>query len=211
MLHELRIYTLTRGGAPKFVELAKDVGIPIRGDDYGKLEGFWSTEFGKLNQVVHIWSHESLDARQENRRRLAENKDWTQGFVPKIQPLMLRQEVRFLTPQKPITPLATTGNIYEYRAYRTGVGKAKEWLGHFLEIQPVREKYSQNIGIWQMETPDPNQVSHLWAYPNLEARSEARAKVDVDPEWGEFRKKAGHCLEEMDSIILTPAPFSPLR
>ncbi len=211
MLHELRIYTLVRGAAPRFVDLANTVGIPIRGDDYGSLVGFWSSEIGKLNQVVHIWSHESWDARQENRRRLAENADWTGKYIPEVYPLIARQEVRFLNPQKPIGQPGSAGNLYEYRTYRTGIGKAREWLGHFLDIQPVREKYSKNVGIWQTETPDPNQVSHMWAYPSLDVRNETRAKLAGDPAWAEFGKRAGHCLEEMDSMILVPAPFSPLK
>ena len=44
MIYELRIYTLRTGKAPEAAKNAGEVGRAIRGDDYGKLEGYWTTE-----------------------------------------------------------------------------------------------------------------------------------------------------------------------
>ena len=61
MIHELRTYTTPAGMAPKLARYSAEIGRPIRGDDYGKLEGYWITEIGPLNQVMHLWSYEDLN------------------------------------------------------------------------------------------------------------------------------------------------------
>jgi hypothetical protein len=54
-------------------------------------------------------------------------------------------------------------------------------------------------------------VCHLWAYPDLNARAEARGAAMKDPAWQEFLKKGPPLLEEMHSTIMLPAPHSPLK
>jgi len=56
MIYELRTYTVKPGTIGDMVKAASTVSRDIRGDDYGKLEGYWSTEIGPLNQVMHLWS-----------------------------------------------------------------------------------------------------------------------------------------------------------
>ncbi|MDP6707877.1 MAG: NIPSNAP family protein [Alphaproteobacteria bacterium] len=211
MIHELRTYTLWPGQVPAFLTAAEEIALPIRGDDYGKLEGFWFTEFGPLNQVVHLWSHADLNARQEARTRLAQNEAWARDYVPAVRPLMRQQTIRLMHPRLPLKAPSGDGNVYEYRHYQTRIGMAPEFIAHFSEAMPVREKYSQNVCLWHSEAAEPNEVSHLWVYDDLNTRHEARAKCQQDPDWRAFLGKAGPCLEEMHSIVLIPAPFSPLR
>jgi NIPSNAP len=54
MIHELRTYTLMPGKQGEYLKLNGEIGRKIRGDKYGKLEGYWSTESGTLNQLVHL-------------------------------------------------------------------------------------------------------------------------------------------------------------
>ena len=54
MIYELRTYTVKPGTAPVVAKNAGTVARGIRGDDYGKLEGYWLTEIGPLNQVMHL-------------------------------------------------------------------------------------------------------------------------------------------------------------
>ncbi len=42
----------------------------------GKLIGFFFTEIGVVNQVVHIWAYESLDDRLARRARMAQDERW---------------------------------------------------------------------------------------------------------------------------------------
>lgn len=211
MIHELRIYTLWPGKVPAFFKLVEDMAIPVRGDDYGKLEGYWFTEFGTLNQVVHLWSHADMNARQDARDRLAQNKDWMTQVVPEVLPMIRAQHVRLMHPRLPLKPPSSTGNVYEYRYYTTRLGKAPEFIAKISEAMPVRERHSQNVCLWHSETPDPNEVSHLWVYDDLNARAAARAAAQQDPDWQAFLGVGGPLLEEMKSIVLNPASVSPLK
>ena len=53
MLYEMRTYTTPAGKAPVLAKLSAEIARTIRGDDYGKLEGYWVTEVGPLNKCMH--------------------------------------------------------------------------------------------------------------------------------------------------------------
>lgn len=210
MIHELRIYTLKPGKVPEFLKLAEERAMPIRGDNYGKCEGYWFTEVGPLNQIFHLWAFEDLNERQKLRGELGQLKAWREEYVAHVQPLMRQQQIRLMHPRLPLKPPAERGNIYEYRCYQTAIGKAPGFIEAISEAMPVREKYSQNVCLWHSEAALPNEVSHLWVYKDFEARMKARGASTQDEDWRAFLAKGGSMLEEMHSTLLLPAPFSPL-
>src|SRR6202022_206582 len=209
MIYELRTYTVRPGAIGDMIKAASTVSRDIRGNDDGKLEGYWSSEIGPLNQVMHLWSYSDFNERTRLRAELAKNPRWTSEYTPLIHPLLMRQDVRLLNAVRaPVAP-ATTGNIYEFRNYRAKTGGAgRKWLEAFTAVLPVREKYSKIVGLWQTEASQPNEVCHIWAYPSLNARAEARANALKDPAWQEFLGKGPPLLEEMHSTIMLPAPHS---
>src|SRR2546422_4399640 len=183
MIHELRTYTLVPGKQGEYLKLNAEVGRPTRGDKYGKLEGSWTTEFGTLNQFVHLWSYPDLVERERLRAELMKNDAWTKEYIPKIRPLLVAQENKILSAQLPLRPPVDGGHIYELRTYRTQVGKAGEWLGHLKTNMPVRGEESQNVGLWQTEGSQLNEGVHLWAYRDLNHRAEGRANALKDSDW----------------------------
>jgi hypothetical protein len=188
------------------------VSKDIRGDNFGKLEGYWFTEIGPLNQVMHMWSYSDLNERARLRAELAKNARWTSEYIPLIRPILVRQEVRLMNAIKPPVAPASTGNVYELRNYRAKpLGAVRQWTEAFTAVLPAREKYSKIVGLWQTEAGQPNEVCHIWAYPSLNARAEARAAAAKDPVWGEFLGKGPQFLEEMHATIMLPAPHSPLK
>ena len=211
MIYELRTYTLTPGTLPEYLKLNLEVGRKIRGDNYGRLAGSWTSEFGTLNQYVHLWAYPDFAERDRLRGELQKNEAWTKEYVPQIRPLIMAQENKILSAVLPLKPPATAGHVYELRSYRAQTGKAGEWLGHFKAIMPTREKYSKNVGVWQTEMGQLNEAVHLWAYRDLNDRAATRAKVMEDPEWQAFLKKATPLLLEMRSVVLNPTPASPMQ
>jgi hypothetical protein len=211
MIHELRTYTLKHGTTAEVAKNAGEVGRAIRGDNFGKLEGYWVTEIGPINQVMHLWSYPDLNERQRLRGELARNKRWTGEYVPLIQPNLIRQDIRLLN--QVVGPIKPTrdGNIYEFRNYRVKPGGIKKWVELFTAALPVREKYSKIVGLWTTEAGQPNEVCHIWAYPDLNARQEARAGPGKEPAWQEFMKQGGPLLEELNCCIMLPAAHSPLK
>ena len=211
MIYELRTYTLKQGSVPDVVKAASTVSRSIRGDEYGKLEGYWTTEIGPLNQVMHLWSYRDLNERSRLRTELAKNPSWNSEYVPLIRPHLLRQDIRLLNAVRAPVPPVQTPNVYELRCYRARPGGAKPWLDHFVGALPAREKYSRIVGLWTTEAGQPNEVCHMWAYADLNARTAARAAVAKDPAWQAFLKNSTGLLDEMHSTILLPAPHSPLQ
>ena len=105
MIYELRTYTVKPGTVGDIVKAASTVSRDIRGDNYGKLEGYWLTEIGPLNQVMHMWSYSDFNERTRLRGELAKNPRWTGEYIPLIRPLLVRQEVRLLNAVRaPVAP-----------------------------------------------------------------------------------------------------------
>ena len=96
MIYELRTYTVKPGTTGDMVKAASTVSHGIRKDDYGKLEGYWYTDIGPLNQVMHLWSYPDLNERARLRAALALNPRWGDEYVPLIRPLIVRQDIRLL-------------------------------------------------------------------------------------------------------------------
>jgi hypothetical protein len=211
MIHELRTYTLQPGTQGLYLKNSSEIGRKIRGDKYGKLEGFWSTEFGTLNQVVHLWTFESLNDRERLRGELSKNEEWTKTYLPLARGTLLAQENKILSVVLPLKPPAEPGHVYELRWYRAHVGKLGEWLSLFKAVMPAREKYSKNVGVFQTEAGQLNEAVHLWAYKDLNDRAAVRSKVLQDPEWQAYLGKSAPLLADMKSIILNPAPHSPMK
>ena len=212
MIYELRTYTLKAGTAPEAAKNAGTVGRDIRGDKFGKLEGYWITEVGPLNQVMHLWSFADLNDRARLRADLSANKRWTSEYVPLIRDKLVRQDIRLLNGVIAPTRPAKDGNIYEFRNYRCKAGGAVgQWIGHFREALPARERHSKICALFQTEAGQPNEVCHIWAYPDLNARAAARAASVADKDWQAFLTKGLALIEEMHSTIMLPAAHSPLK
>jgi hypothetical protein len=211
MIYELRTYTLHPGKVPAYLDLAKNVGRRLRGDDYGKCHGYWTAEFGTVNQVSHLWSFASLDERAHMYAELGKNERYSREYRPPVLPLLQRQDIRFMNPVVELKPPETSGGIYEIRIYRAQPGMAGAWAELLKSYLPVREKYSPIVGLWTGLAPQPNEAVHMWHYADLNARMSARAAASADPEWQEFLGKGAGMLAEMQSVILLPTSFSPMR
>lgn len=211
MIHELRIYTLAPGTQPSFLAHAQEVGMRVRGQKYGRLEGYWTSEFGTLNQVFHLWSFPGLDERARLLGELGRIEEWTRDYLPKARSMILTQETSILAPALPIDAPAEAPNLYELRRYTTHPGKAPEWLGLIKKAAPARRALSTIVGVWASELGSLNRVLHLWAYRDLNHRAAVRKQAAQDPTWRDFVAKAPPLLTRMESTILAPAAFSPLR
>jgi hypothetical protein len=94
---EERIYTLHAGQAPAYLRLYETEGMAIQKPILGRMVGYYATEFGPLNQVIHLWAYESLAEREERRARLLADERW-KAYVAKVRPMILGQENKLLVP-----------------------------------------------------------------------------------------------------------------
>jgi len=97
LIIEERIYTFQFGKVPEWLAFYEERGLPIQQKLLGRLIGFFQSEIGTLNQVVHIWAYESLAHREECRARLASDPAW-QEYIRDVPKTMLNMENRILSP-----------------------------------------------------------------------------------------------------------------
>ena len=195
MIYELRTYTVKPGTLGDMVKAASTVSRDIRGDDYGKLEGYWSTEIGPLNQVMHMWSYSDFDERTRLRAELAKNPRWTGEYIPLIRPLLVRQDVRLLNAVRaPVAP-ASTGNIYELRNYRAKTaGAVKQWLDAFTGgAAGAREIFQDRRALADRGGPAQRSLPHLGLSQPERARRSARQRHEGSGLAGIPRAKARRC------------------
>ncbi len=92
MIYDYRVYTLKPGGVPEYMAAVREVGKPIR-DKHGiKLAGWYYSEIGALNQVVHIWAYRDYEHLEEAKARVAADPDWGGKYIPRVRPWIESQE-----------------------------------------------------------------------------------------------------------------------
>ena len=97
MIYEMRTYRMKVGSVPAYLKLVEEEGIEVQKGHLGELVGYFSSEIGPLNEIVHIWAYADLADRAERRARLAADPRW-RAFLPKIQALIETMENKILLP-----------------------------------------------------------------------------------------------------------------
>lgn len=205
-IHEYRTYVMHPGTLDGYLQLVESKLQPLRQDRFGRLLGFWYSEFGTLNQVHHLWEFETLDHRQEQRRLLAHQKSWREEFLEKVLPAIQTQQINFLRPAITVNVPTVVSAFYEMRRYQAVVGKSAQLLQEVLR----RPKSSECTlaGVWTSESPDPNEVLELSAYPDFQSRLEQGLQQPARCKWA---GTVQGLMLGMVSTMLLPAEISPLR
>jgi len=97
MIVEERIYTLYPEKTDEFLKLYETEGLPIQRRILPRMLGYFQTEIGTLNQVVHLWGYDSFEQRVQKRTEMRADPGW-KPFLARVRPLFLRQENRILLP-----------------------------------------------------------------------------------------------------------------
>ncbi|MGN6809047.1 MAG: NIPSNAP family protein [Trinickia sp.] len=97
MFYEVRTYRIKTGAVPAYLKLVEEEGIELQRRYLGQLVGYFYSDIGPLNQIVHNWAYLSLDERERRRAALAEDAAW-RAFAPKIQALMEEMESKIMKP-----------------------------------------------------------------------------------------------------------------
>jgi hypothetical protein len=77
---EIRTYTCKVGTVGLFLEHYEKEGLPLQALHLGEPIGFFVSEIGDLNEVVHLWGFESLADREVRRAGLQRDEKW-QSFL----------------------------------------------------------------------------------------------------------------------------------
>jgi hypothetical protein len=204
MIYEVRTYDLKPGTVPQLEEKFGEA-LPHR-EKYSKLAAFWHTDIGPLNQVIHVWSYESLDERARIRAEAAKDPHWP----PRSDGEVLHMQSEIWTPAPFMRPMGgdqALGNIYEMRIYTYQPGSMAEVIRRWTEALPYREEFSPMAAGMSSELGGLNRWMHIWPYKDLNERTRVRAEASKSPHWPSGAP--GRVRQE--NKILTPAAFSPMH
>lgn len=204
MIHEIRTYTLHPRVTPEFLKrTAQKVQKRM---EYSQLGGFFYTEIGALNQVVHIWPYEDLNHRSEVRKTVVEEGVWP----PDNSELVVDQRSDILIPVPFMRSLEPKkyGPIYEMRIYTYQPGQIPGVISAWSEAIDEREKLSPLVGCWYSEIGELSTFIHLWAYSSLDERQKVRAEALATGIWPPRSGVTAPVTQE--NKIMLPADFSPL-
>ena len=97
MIVEHRTYTLHPGKVPEYLRHYESEGMAIQTRILGRLVGYFTTEIGPLNQIVHMWGSDSFEDCAKRRAQMQADPGW-KAYIAKIQPLIQAQETKILIP-----------------------------------------------------------------------------------------------------------------
>ena len=205
MIYEFRTYDLQPRTVPEFEKRAAEK-IKEGRRDYSQLFGFWYTEAGPLNQVVHVWPYADMNERLEIRAKAVADGVWppnTSEFVNEM-----RSEIFLPAPFMKNRGEAKLGPVYEMRIYTYAVGDIPNVIAKWSEHIEEREKFSPLDGAWHSELGGLNTWIHMWAYESYDHRAEVRAETRAKGVWP---PPGGIAPLRQENKLLLPMSFSPLQ
>ena len=212
MIYELRMYTTKPGKMKHVVNSSATVAQKIRnGDTYGKLIGHWWSEIGKMNQYVHMWEYQNVEEMRRLRSELSSRDDWKKEFVPLVGPYILSQEIRLLRSVSDLKKPSNSNNFYELKIINLNIGKAGQWVAEFNNLVNEIENESLNIGVWQTELSNPNEIVSIWSHSSVERMQMFWEKLENNNSWKKFMDFQESSVKEEQTIILKPSFCSPLQ
>jgi len=102
MFVEQRIYTMVPGGTAEYVKVYEECGRGVQERILGKMLGYYTRDFGELNQLIYLWPFASLEQRTQRRAALLADPEF-KVFRGKIRHLLVKQENTLLVPAGPQT------------------------------------------------------------------------------------------------------------
>ncbi|KAJ7070781.1 hypothetical protein C8F01DRAFT_975748, partial [Mycena amicta] len=209
-VHAFEIHRVKPDKTEEYKEAAEKYYVGVKNDAElcTKLTGNWEVLVGDQDTFIHILELESYE---KTSKLLASPKH--RAAFKEMAPFLtsrssqLNQEFAFL----PTAPPHTEGGIFELRSYQLKPGTLLEWENTWRRGIEARRKFVSPVGAWFSQIGRLHQVHHLWQYSNLEARKEMREKAWQIDGWAETVSKTSQLTKFMDSLVLRPLEFSPLK
>ena len=204
MLYDFHTYDLRPRTVPELEERVAEV-LPKR-LEISPLGGFWHTEAGPLNQIIHIWPYESMAHRTASREQMQSRNIW--GSLAAEYLVNMHQDIYMPAPFMRPLGEAKLGPIYEMRTYTYRPGDIPQVMKAWADAIDEREKYSPLVGAFYSDGGSMNKWTHIWAYESFDQRLQVR---EVTRAKGIWPPESSAVPLHQESKILLPAKFSPLK
>ncbi len=205
MIYEVRTYTLRPGSTAQLEALMAEA-YPER-EKFSTLSGFFHTEVGPLNEVIHIWPYADVNERDRVRGEARASGKWP----PAVADFIVNQKVEIVHPF-PFMPAwepGADGPVYELRQYSFKTGALPKIQRAWEEMLPGRLELSPLKLLGHVEFgPSANSFMHIWPYASIEDRNRIRREAVQSGVWP---PPLAELYLEQSTKILLPAAFSPAQ
>ncbi|XP_072529713.1 protein NipSnap homolog 3A isoform X2 [Salminus brasiliensis] len=211
--YEFRTYRIHPHLNAAFLKLTNDK-IHLR-TAHSELLGYWSVEYGGINQVFHIWKYDSYAQRAAVRAALAQDPSWMEEYISKAMPMLSSQdnEVTYLVPWSTITKPPKEGGVYELVSFLMKPGGPAVWGAAFQGAVGAHAAsgYAHQVGVFHSEFGLLNRVHVLWWHESADHRAAVRHTAHSDPRVVAAVRQSVSYLESQENKLLFPCAYSPLK
>lgn len=97
MIVEQRTYTLKPGKVADYLALYRTRGLTVQSRHLGQPYGYYSTETGELNQILHMWAYADASDRTARRAVLYADPEWKE-LLPQLLAMIDKMATVILSP-----------------------------------------------------------------------------------------------------------------
>ena len=97
MIIEMRTYTIKPGELQNFIKIYDNEIREIHTKILGNQIGFFYTEVGNVNEVIHIYAYESFEDRQ-SRREILGNTTEFHSYINKVKDIIVDMKNQLMKP-----------------------------------------------------------------------------------------------------------------
>merc|ERR1712241_889708 len=204
-IFELRTYNLVPKDVGKFLALSKEK-FHLR-TQHSVLLGYWTTELGGLNQVVHLWQYESYSHRAEIRARLGGDQEWQQEYFQKILPWLQLQDNLTLESLSEPKQAEEQGGTYELMQFQMKAGE-NNWRSDLLSMAAGLETdQSKVLGAFSSVFGPQNLAVLAWRHQHIDTASQVSSQLRTSPAGQTFLSG----VLSFNTKLMSPQPFSPWK
>jgi len=204
-VYELRTYSLVPQKVGEFMKLSNEK-FHLR-TQHSVLLGYWTTELGGLNQVVHLWEYGSLSERAGVRAKLGGDPEWQAEYFQKILPWLQHQDNITLSRMANVSEVDMTkpsGGGYElWQLDMTSL--PGQWSPLVLQaVNALENSQRQVCGVYKSELGDMNSVVLIWRHNNIDQVQQLKLDLFNSKEGGDLWSH----VKSSKSKFLAPTQFS---
>ncbi|KAI4528887.1 hypothetical protein EV122DRAFT_257641 [Schizophyllum commune] len=213
-IHGFEVHKVKPDKVEEYKKAAETYYSGVKDDSklHVKLSGNWEVIVGEQDTFIHILEYEhygGYDKTMDLVRREPHHVSAYNAMRPYLTSRTLQLASEFA--MVPTAPPHIHGGIFELRSYQLKPGRLLEWENTWRRGIEARRKFVAPVGAWYSQVGHLHEVHHLWQYQSMEQRKEMRENAWKVDGWAETVSKTAELAKSMDSYILTPLPFSPLK
>lgn len=214
-VNELLVHNVTPAKSPEYTELLSNMYPKLNQDPAvrARLIGSWRTVVGDMDQFVHIWEYDGYPAFHASKVAIHKSQEYL-DYLDALRGC-LRSRTSQLMHEFDFwggTPAPRNlGGLFELRAYDLKPGSLMEWEMYWRQGLECRRKVMEPIGAWFAGVGQLNRVYHIWQFLDMQHRKISRRRSWEVPGWAETTHKTVNLVDHMESQIMVPMDFSPLK